>query len=187
MKKVKDQTQFEAATKIYEELKAKKIRVILDDRDERYGHKMADFELIGFPYAIIVGKNITEQKVEIANRATLQKEAVDLSEVVQKISIFWRGKMKKTFVAIFMVATALFSATNKEVEEYISATLKNNKSITVKNVKVISKEAIKEKDLSGWESMIVGIEVAYRDWETDRKSTRLNSSHITRSRMPSSA
>ena len=30
-------------------------------------------------------------------------------------------------------------------------------------------------------------EEAYRDWETDRKSTRLNSSHITRSRMPSSA
>ena len=27
----------------------------------------------------------------------------------------------------------------------------------------------------------------YRDWETDRKSTRLNSSHITRPRMPSSA
>ena len=25
------------------------------------------------------------------------------------------------------------------------------------------------------------------DWETDRKSTRLNSSHITRARMPSSA
>ena len=30
-------------------------------------------------------------------------------------------------------------------------------------------------------------EERYRDWETDRKSTRLNSSHITRSRMPSSA
>ena len=30
-------------------------------------------------------------------------------------------------------------------------------------------------------------EIYYRDWETDRKSTRLNSSHITRSRMPSSA
>ena len=30
-------------------------------------------------------------------------------------------------------------------------------------------------------------EPSYRDWETDRKSTRLNSSHITRSRMPSSA
>ena len=31
------------------------------------------------------------------------------------------------------------------------------------------------------------IKAKYRDWETDRKSTRLNSSHITRSRMPSSA
>ena len=28
---------------------------------------------------------------------------------------------------------------------------------------------------------------AYRDWETDRKSTRLNSSHSRASRMPSSA
>ena len=32
------------------------------------------------------------------------------------------------------------------------------------------------------------IDTNYRDWETeDRKSTRLNSSHITRSRMPASA
>ena len=31
---------------------------------------------------------------------------------------------------------------------------------------------------------IIGI---YRDWETDRKSTRLNSSHSAKSRMPSSA
>ena len=30
-------------------------------------------------------------------------------------------------------------------------------------------------------------ERGYRDWETDRKSTRLNSSHSGESRMPSSA
>ena len=30
-------------------------------------------------------------------------------------------------------------------------------------------------------------ETKYRDWETDRKSTRLNSSHSAKSRMPSSA
>ena len=30
-------------------------------------------------------------------------------------------------------------------------------------------------------------DTAYRDWETDRKSTRLNSSHEIPSRMPSSA
>ena len=29
--------------------------------------------------------------------------------------------------------------------------------------------------------------MCYRDWETDRKSTRLNSSHSAKSRMPSSA
>ena len=30
-------------------------------------------------------------------------------------------------------------------------------------------------------------DTGYRDWETDRKSTRLNSSHRSLSRMPSSA
>ena len=33
----------------------------------------------------------------------------------------------------------------------------------------------------------IQIKEAYRDWETDRKSTRLNSSHRSLSRMPSSA
>ena len=32
-----------------------------------------------------------------------------------------------------------------------------------------------------------GYPKTYRDWETDRKSTRLNSSHSAKSRMPSSA
>ena len=40
-------------------------------------------------------------------------------------------------------------------------------------------------------STIIGEELVYdagyRDWETDRKSTRLNSSHSAKSRMPSSA
>ena len=33
----------------------------------------------------------------------------------------------------------------------------------------------------------LGTAEQYRDWETDRKSTRLNSSHSAKSRMPSSA
>ena len=33
----------------------------------------------------------------------------------------------------------------------------------------------------------ISIVLLYRDWETDRKSTRLNSSHEIPSRMPSSA
>ena len=34
---------------------------------------------------------------------------------------------------------------------------------------------------------LISIGIVYRDWETDRKSTRLNSSHSAKSRMPSSA
>ena len=34
---------------------------------------------------------------------------------------------------------------------------------------------------------LTGYKPPYRDWETDRKSTRLNSSHSAKSRMPSSA
>ena len=37
---------------------------------------------------------------------------------------------------------------------------------------------------AGWCDACTG---KYRDWETDRKSTRLNSSHRSLSRMPSSA
>ena len=40
--------------------------------------------------------------------------------------------------------------------------------------------------LSGVSSPRLSIDT-YRDWETDRKSTRLNSSHSAKSRMPSSA
>ena len=36
-------------------------------------------------------------------------------------------------------------------------------------------------------SVLISAKSAYRDWETDRKSTRLNSSHSGESRMPSSA
>ena len=36
-------------------------------------------------------------------------------------------------------------------------------------------------------AIAVMVSWGYRDWETDRKSTRLNSSHEIPSRMPSSA
>ena len=41
--------------------------------------------------------------------------------------------------------------------------------------------------LTSDEVVSVSADAGYRDWETDRKSTRLNSSHEIPSRMPSSA
>ena len=42
-------------------------------------------------------------------------------------------------------------------------------------------------EISGTNKVAAGFGKSYRDWETDRKSTRLNSSHSAKSRMPSSA
>ena len=49
---------------------------------------------------------------------------------------------------------------------------------------------VKKQTRENFETVIVKAQItatSYRDWETDRKSTRLNSSHSAKSRMPSSA
>ena len=58
-----------------------------------------------------------------------------------------------------------------------------------------AKQAKNETAIQKWQfeqdkalsDLINDIGGRYRDWETDRKSTRLNSSHRSLSRMPSSA
>ena len=56
----------EIADKIYDELKAKGIEVLLDDRDERPGVKFKDMDLIGIPVRLVVGeKNLPNIEVKI--------------------------------------------------------------------------------------------------------------------------
>ena len=74
---IKKEDQKEFAEKLYKELKAKGVRVALDDRSERFGFKMSDFELIGIPKAVIVGKKLKENIVQIVDRKTLQKKDID--------------------------------------------------------------------------------------------------------------
>ncbi len=80
---IKDENQVEFANGIYEELKEKGIEVILDDRNERFGFKMGDFELIGFPYALIVGKGLKNDEVEVVERKTLEKKIVKKEKVLE--------------------------------------------------------------------------------------------------------
>ncbi|MBL3520532.1 proline--tRNA ligase [Arcobacter lanthieri] len=71
---------------IYNELKVSNVDVILDDRiNARFGFKMGDFELLGFPYAVVIGKKLEEGFVEIVDRKTLEKTDVKVEEVVSKI------------------------------------------------------------------------------------------------------
>ncbi len=82
----KKDDELEAGMKIYEGLKDAGIDTIIDDRTkERFGFKMGDFELLGFPYAVVIGKKLKDGIVEIVDRRTLEKEDVSLDEVVEKI------------------------------------------------------------------------------------------------------
>ena len=82
----KNEDEKNMGEKIYEELKASNVEVILDDRiNARFGFKIGDFELLGFPYAMIIGKKLSEGIVEIVDRKTLLKTEVKIEEVVSKI------------------------------------------------------------------------------------------------------
>lgn len=82
----KNEDEKNMGEKIYEELKASNLEVILDDRiNARFGFKIGDFELLGFPYAIIIGKKLLDGIVEIVDRKTLLKTEVKIEEVVSKI------------------------------------------------------------------------------------------------------
>ena len=82
----KNEDEKNMGEKIYEELKASNVEVILDDRiNARFGFKIGDFELLGFPYAIIIGKKLLDVIVEIVDRKTLLKTEVKIEEVVSKI------------------------------------------------------------------------------------------------------
>ncbi len=82
---IKNEKEREVGEMLYKELKDQGVDLLLDDRKERFGFKMSDFELIGIPFAIIVGKKISDGIVEIVDRKTLQKEEIALESVITKI------------------------------------------------------------------------------------------------------
>ncbi len=74
----KDEVQREKANKLYEELLSSKVEVILDDRDERPGFKFKDWELIGIPYIITIGRRASEDICEFKPRATMEKQEISI-------------------------------------------------------------------------------------------------------------
>lgn len=83
---VKDEAVKSVADKLYDDLQAKNIEVLYDDRDESAGVKFKDADLLGMPYRLVVGaKGLAEGKVELKNRATGEMEKVELGSVLEKI------------------------------------------------------------------------------------------------------
>ncbi|MDB2562716.1 proline--tRNA ligase [Sulfurimonas sp.] len=78
---IKDQEQVTLGEDLYSQFLSSGVETILDDRKDRFGFKMKDAELIGFPYTIIIGKELANGQVQIYNRKTTEKMSVDVSEV----------------------------------------------------------------------------------------------------------
>ncbi len=81
-----DETMKKVSDELYSSFKNNKVEVILDDRDERPGFKFKDWELIGIPYIITVGKKAGENIVEFKERKTMIKEEKDINEVLSIVS-----------------------------------------------------------------------------------------------------
>jgi prolyl-tRNA synthetase len=77
-----EKEQADAAEKIYQELTAAGLEVLLDDREERMGVKLKDMDLIGIPLKIIIGKALKEGKVEIKTRKSGETRLVEKDRVL---------------------------------------------------------------------------------------------------------
>jgi len=82
---IRRQKQVEIGEQIYTTLQQKGVEVILDDRKERFGVKITDFELIGFPIGVIVGRGVERGVVEIRHRQTGHREEVAIERAVERL------------------------------------------------------------------------------------------------------
>jgi prolyl-tRNA synthetase len=82
-----DSAVMKLAEKIYAELTARGVDVILDDRDERPGVKFKDSELVGFPIRIGIGeKSLAKGEVEIKSRQVgTQLQSVKAGNAVEAV------------------------------------------------------------------------------------------------------
>ncbi len=80
---VKDEDTMTVATKIYDELMAAGVDVLMDDRDQRPGFKFKDADLIGLPVRVIIGgKGLKEGHAEIKLRTDSEAAKVPIDNAV---------------------------------------------------------------------------------------------------------
>ena len=77
----------EATERLYEELTAAGIDVLLDDRDVRPGFMFADMELIGIPHRIVIGdKGLDDGTLEYKGRRDAENSFVPMDDILPFIS-----------------------------------------------------------------------------------------------------
>ncbi len=89
----KVEEQVKTAEKIYKELKAQGIEVLLDDRNERAGVKFKDADLIGIPVRIVVGKKCGEGIVEYKERRSDASEEKTIENAIDSVVEFVKSNI----------------------------------------------------------------------------------------------
>jgi prolyl-tRNA synthetase len=79
-----DPVQAELAEKVYNDLNAKGVEAVLDDRNERPGVKYNDADIFGIPIRITVGKKAGEGVVEYKLRRESTSEDLSADDAVEK-------------------------------------------------------------------------------------------------------
>lgn len=77
--------QAEVSDLLHDKLEKAGVEVVLDDRNQGLGFKAKDWELIGLPFQVIVGKRASEGIVEFKDRETLEKVELTIDEAVERI------------------------------------------------------------------------------------------------------
>ena len=83
---VKDEAQMELGEELYAALRAAGVETMIDDRRERFGFKMKDAELIGFPLTVIIGKELANGNIQLYDRAAGEKTDVPAAEAYTRIT-----------------------------------------------------------------------------------------------------
>jgi len=85
-----------AAEKLYQDLQAAGLEVLLDDRDERPGFKFKDADLLGIPYRVTVGKNFLKNgTLEIKHRKDDTLEEMTPEETVRSLQATILAELSK--------------------------------------------------------------------------------------------
>jgi len=78
---IKDGAQVALGEKLYAAMLEKGVDVLLDERKDRFGAKMKDYELLGVPHAVVIGKKLADGLVEFVTRKGMQKDEVSVDEI----------------------------------------------------------------------------------------------------------
>lgn len=77
----------ETAEKLEKDLEEKRIEVLYDERDESPGVKLADADMMGVPWRVVISpKSLASGGVEVKKRDSDKAEVISISEFLKKVS-----------------------------------------------------------------------------------------------------